>query len=95
MHCGRLLDPSSGLDVAGWMDARQCHTLLVGLRAVTHWRCHEMRINSVGTDTVYWRVYGTIRAIGLKPHGAEKWPKTHLFISGLSREGTSQPKTCK
>lgn len=30
MHCGRLLDPSSGLDDAGWMDARQCHTLLVG-----------------------------------------------------------------
>lgn len=28
--CGRLLDPSSGLDDAGWMDARQCHTLLVG-----------------------------------------------------------------
>lgn len=28
--CDRLLDPSSGLDDAGWMDARQCHTLLVG-----------------------------------------------------------------
>lgn len=67
MGCILLLDPSSG-----WVDgcAPVSHAT-GGLRAVTHRRCHEMKENSEGTDTVYWRVYGSIQAIGLKRHGAK------------------------
>lgn len=69
-----------------------------GQSAVTSRRCHETEktLSQKSRGFIYTSSHGNIRdprRINKLPE--RKWPKTRLFIFGLSRAGTSRPKTCK